>query len=283
MRMNPTDALAAARRNLRQLAYWAESCPGEKSLAFLGAVFQAKQIFGDEHADLDKTARALRTLVLWCEIGIVPAGRTLGAIAGMAERFLTVELGQTPVLADRPSHAIVFTDEPGAEPPQTHAEITVGTTEFTASGADSLAAAQALLSTLQDQMDLMQAAVSRVTATVDDLERNGPTPSAANAAPVQDPDTAYRALIIAAYPFYRCVFNDNGDVTVTTTYLEDHHWLELRDAVAGCLVDNSLKKRAQPFADCVKGVENGQVILDQSGIDASDWVGIDRAYREHAN
>ncbi len=38
------------------------------------------------------------------------------------------------------------------------------------------------------------------------------------------------ALRVAAKPFVDCVFNDNGDVTLTTTGLNGGHWLALKTA-----------------------------------------------------
>lgn len=279
-RLSPTELLAAARQNLRELTFLAETSSGRTSLGFLGAVHQGKRVLANADADLDTVADALRTLVLWCEIGIDTPGHALCGKAGMAERFLTVELDQSPVVANAPSHSIVFTDDRLGDPPSVQAEITVGTTEFTASGADQLAAVQNLRGVLHDQMGRIQAAIVRVGTTADDIERHGVVPPQPAAEGAMSPEVAYMALHVACHPFYCCVFNDNGDVSLSTGRLGDADWLSIKEAVAASATDSLLKTRAQPFADCVR-FERGQVHVDDTALDFGDWVALDRAYRDN--
>lgn len=260
--MMPSELIRTARQNLRELAWLAKTSSGTRALALTGAIAEAERLLAEPDASVPDTVAALRTLVLWCHIGIDTPSRALGGLADRAEMFLTRTLGQRRVLEDHIGVDAAVTFGGSAERPVTRAQVNIGPGSLSATGDTPEAALELLVESLEMQAIHIQATIARIRGMN------------LSAAIVQD------RLRLACQPFYACVFNDNGDITVTTTNLLERHWIALHEAVAAS-PDSRLRQKAKPFADCV--IEgDGVFTVDPSRLDPSDWVGIDRAYREVA-
>ncbi len=221
MRMTETAATRVARRHLQELSYWAATTPGEKSLAYHGAVAQAKALIETQAdtppASLETLAKALRDLVTWTQIGLAPPSRTLGCVADRAERFLTSSSGRP-----RPGQANRNRDRANLQRERRPvATVEIEGRMIAGRGVAEIAALGILADTLKMKVLTIEAALCQVRAMQSEAE------GLAQAADATD-----EPLLTACDPFAACVFNDNGDVTVTTSNLRDHHWVALHLAVA---------------------------------------------------
>ncbi len=83
-------------------------------------------------------------------------------------------------------------------------------------------------------------------------------------------------LFTVAQRFAGAVYNDNGDVTLSTSWVHRRHWIELRDALPGARADHPVRKIAQTFVRCLID-RDGQTIIDENKVTISDWVTIRNA------
>lgn len=85
-------------------------------------------------------------------------------------------------------------------------------------------------------------------------------------------DIAFRA---ACRPFIGCVYNDNGDVTISTDHLRTADWLALYRAAGLARADTPLRQAAQAFIDCVDAAAPGEA-PNPHAIDGSLWLRLKR-------
>jgi hypothetical protein len=152
-----------AYQELRELAFWAETSSGPKPISLFGAIAASRPFVTQSVPErLPEILACLRQLVLWCRIVGEGHGHTFGHLTDRAERFLTESVGQPPVLADATAGPVIFTEIPGGGEPVIAVEISVGTSEFTAAGANRAEALDALAASLEAQAIEIQKALIRV-------------------------------------------------------------------------------------------------------------------------
>jgi hypothetical protein len=103
------------------------------------------------------------------------------------------------------------------------------------------------------------------------LKRTDARADALIATPQARQDAADQRLDDAARPFAGAVYNDNGDVTLSTSHVREADWATLRDAIPEASVTHPLRRIARRFAACLSESDG---TIDRERLGDGDWVAI---------